>query len=61
MRKPYIELVPGRVRWYYRIVAANGEILSVSQKYFSKGNARRAADRLASELNLTVKERNHGV
>lgn len=33
----------GKVRYYYNVVATNGEIVSTSQKYFSRSNAVRAA------------------
>lgn len=42
-----IVLKKGLIRWYYNIVSSNGNILSTSQKYFSKSNARRAAKRQA--------------
>jgi uncharacterized protein YegP (UPF0339 family) len=51
-----IELVKGTVRWYYRVVAANGERLTTSQKYFSKGNAKRAAKSVAKALNCELVE-----
>lgn len=39
-----VVLVKGRVRWFYHVVAANGQIITTSQhRYFRKGNARRAA------------------
>ena len=43
-------------RYYYVIVAANEEDLSVSEAYFSKSNAMRAANRVASELGMRVKD-----
>lgn len=51
-----IVLVKGKVRWYYNIVADNGHILATSQKYFSKGNARRAAINAATRSKLEYKE-----
>lgn len=44
-----IEVVKGTARWYYRVVASNGQKVTTSQKYFSKGNAVRAAKQ-ASKL-----------
>lgn len=38
-----IELEQERVRWFYHVVAKNGNILETSQKYFSRSNAKRAA------------------
>ena len=35
----------GRQRWWYRLVAANGEIVIVSEKFLTKSNALRAAKR----------------
>lgn len=49
-------LKKGVVRWFYHIVSKNGNILVTSQKYFSKGNARRAAKKAAKEYDLGYKE-----
>ena len=43
-------------RYYYVIVAANEEDLSVSEPYFSKSNAMRAARKVGSELGMQVKD-----
>lgn len=51
-----IKLVKGRVRFYYLIVAKNGEILGNSQHYFSKSNARRAAKSFAKKAGAKFKE-----
>jgi uncharacterized protein YegP (UPF0339 family) len=45
-----IKLLKGKVRWYYTIVGNNGETIAVSQKYFSKSNAKRAARKVALNL-----------
>lgn len=36
----------GRQPWFVRLVADNGQILSISEGYFSKWNAKRAAKRM---------------
>jgi hypothetical protein len=43
MRIVKIEVLKGKFRWYWRTKGGNGEIVSTSQKYWSKGNAVRAA------------------
>lgn len=48
-----VELVKGRVKWFYRVRSRNGELMLTSQKYWSKGNAKRAAQ--AATLNLAAK------
>ena len=40
--------------WYVRLVAANGETLAVSQGYFSKWNAKRAAKKNFPNATLKV-------
>jgi hypothetical protein len=50
----------GRHPWYLRLVADNGEVLAVSEGYFSRWNARRAARRNFADLrfvDLTKKEK----
>jgi len=51
-----VELVRGRVRWFFRVRASNGRKLQTSQKYWSKGNAKRAALRAAIDLKALFKE-----
>lgn len=46
----------GKIRYYYLLVASNGEILLHSQHYFSKGNANRAGDKLASTLKIKIEK-----
>jgi len=42
---------PPRIHpWYVRLVAANGQTLVVSEGYFSKWNAQRAARRMFPDL-----------
>lgn len=48
-----IEVRKGKIRWYWRIVANNGQILSTSQKYFSKYNAERAAIAYGKHAGIT--------
>lgn len=40
-------LVKGKVRWFYNTESRNGQIMTTSQKYWSKGNAKRAAKQMA--------------
>lgn len=55
-----VELVKGRGglhrQFYYRLVAANGQVVTVSETYWSKSNAKRAARREAIRLLLPVVE-----
>jgi hypothetical protein len=57
-KKPniWVELDKGVVRWFYRIRAQNGNIITTSQKYFNKTNARRAAKATALRLGARYKE-----
>lgn len=52
-----VELLKGKVRWFYHIKANNGNILSVSQKYWSKSNAKRAAKNVANKLHYKFEEK----
>jgi uncharacterized protein YegP (UPF0339 family) len=52
-KTPYlgrVELRRGIARYYYVVKGGNGEITSTSQKYFSKGNAERAAIAVAKTM-----------
>lgn len=49
-----IEVFKGDKRWYYHVKARNGKVLLVSESYFSKGNAKRAAKRLGKANNIEV-------
>jgi uncharacterized protein YegP (UPF0339 family) len=53
---PTVELCKGKVRWFYRLKSSNGNILSTSQKYFSKSNAKRAAQAASWTLGANYKE-----
>jgi uncharacterized protein YegP (UPF0339 family) len=44
----------GRQPWFVRLVADNGQILSISEGYFSKWNAKRAAKRMYPNKPLKV-------
>lgn len=57
IRQPYFEIFKGRLRWRWNLVGANGEVVAVSQAYWSKSNAIRAAVRLAEAMSLRVKTR----
>ena len=46
----------GRQPWFVRLVADNGQILSISEGYFSKWNAKRAAKSAAKIFGLTIRE-----
>lgn len=41
-------------RYYYVIVGSNGEDMSVSESYFSKSNATRAAKSVGTNLGMQV-------
>jgi len=47
MPETHVELFRGKglQPWYLRLVAGNGKVLAVSEGYFSKFNAKRAARR----------------
>lgn len=38
--------------WYVRLVSVNGQVLSVSEGYYSKWNAKRAARRMFPGLRI---------
>lgn len=50
-----VELRRGRVRWYYHVKHDNGQIVTTSQKYYSKINAKHAALGAASALGCKIK------
>lgn len=51
----YIKVKRNKLLWHYVVLAKNGQVLSTSETYFSKGNAFRAAFKLAKALKLEVK------
>lgn len=47
----------GLLRWYWRIVGLNGEIMAQSEGYFSKSNVKRAVVRIfPGDINIIVKD-----
>lgn len=44
----------GRQPWYVRLVSSNGQVLSISEGYVSKWNAKRAANRMYPEIPKVV-------
>lgn len=47
----------GRQPWYVRLVSSNGQILNVSEGYFSKFNAKRAAARMFPGVDIKFVEK----
>jgi uncharacterized protein YegP (UPF0339 family) len=45
-----VKVFHGKLRWFWHLVARNGEILAHSQGYYSKSNAIRAANKLTNGL-----------
>ncbi len=43
----HIEITKGKFQWHWRLVANNGEVIAISQRYCIKYNAKRAAVKLA--------------
>lgn len=41
--------------WYVRLIGANGKVLTISEGYFSKWNAKRAAKRMYPRLPIIEK------
>lgn len=54
-RLPYIEPFKGKNGYYWRIVAANGEKLSTSQRYASKRSMMRTPNMLAKFFNVEIR------
>lgn len=46
----------GLVFWYYKLVARNGQVMMTSEVYFSKGNAKRAADKVSQAIKVPLSE-----
>lgn len=57
-KTPHVEIFKGggRQPWYVRLVAANGQTLSISEGYYSKWNAKRAAKRMFPGLEIVEGE-----
>lgn len=51
----HIKLMRKTFFWYIKIVAGNGETLLTSETYFTKSNAKRAAEKLSKKLGMAVK------
>ena len=53
----HVELIKGKGKqpWFLRLVAANNQTLSVSEGYFSKWNAKRAARKNFAGVELVEK------
>jgi uncharacterized protein YegP (UPF0339 family) len=50
----HIEIFKSKLGWYVRLVAGNGEKLNVSEAYFSKWNAKRAARRMFPDAPVKI-------
>jgi uncharacterized protein YegP (UPF0339 family) len=50
----HIGIVKGKVKWFWRIRARNGEILLSSQGYYSRWSAKRTAQRLADVNRMRI-------
>lgn len=48
----------GKNGWYYHLKSANNQVLLVSQRYYSKWNARRAAGKLSHANQMPVEVKN---
>lgn len=44
----------GKIRWYWHLISANGAVLAVSEAYYQRSNANRAAAKLANGLGIPV-------
>lgn len=53
MTQPTIEVARGG-KWYWRMVAANGQTMSHSETYYSKSNAMRAARSLSAKTGFEI-------
>jgi uncharacterized protein YegP (UPF0339 family) len=56
----HVEIFKGEGRilpgFFYRLVSANGQTLSVSESYVTAWNARRAARKVAESLGVEVRD-----
>ena len=55
---PYYIEITGRILKHVNLVSKNGETLLASETYFSAGNAKRAANKVARALDIPVVENN---
>lgn len=42
--------------WYWRIVAANGQVIATSETYKNKWNAKRAAEKFAYNTDMELED-----
>jgi uncharacterized protein YegP (UPF0339 family) len=52
----YILLAPGKRKYFWKLMGDNGQTVLVSQHYYSKWNARRAARKLAKANSYELRE-----
>jgi uncharacterized protein YegP (UPF0339 family) len=57
-RHMHILVLPGKSHWYWKLVADNGQTVLVSEQYYSKWNARRAARKLSKANSYELREVN---
>ena len=50
-----IEVCQKRAKWYWRMVAHNGEVLDCAQQYSSKTKAMQTASKIAKQLGVGVR------
>ncbi len=55
-RSPHVEIFRSPQGWHVRLVAANSQKLTVSEAYYSRWNAKRAARRVFPDHRLVVLE-----
>lgn len=48
--------IRGKILFHWVIIAKNGQVLGTSETYYSKGNAVKAARKLARSMNIDYKE-----
>lgn len=51
----YLEVYRKFINYRVRLVGGNGEVMMVSEAYYSKGNAQRAAETISAETGLPIK------
>jgi uncharacterized protein YegP (UPF0339 family) len=44
-------------RWYWNLIASNGQVLATSEGYFSKSSCLRTVRSVAEDLNIPIDER----
>ncbi len=48
----HVQIFHSKLGWYVRLIATNGEKLTVSEAYYSKWNAKRAAKRVFPGMDI---------